>query len=338
MMIPTFAKYWAKELRADLKSLERLNGGINNMVFRCSAKGKRWVIKGYMSSRPGALKRMKAEVQFLAYTNKVAPDLAPGLIHTDNDRHCIILENVEGIAYGNSTRPGPNEIAEAVRFIKLLNNRPEIARQSITVKAAEGFNSLRGHILNVKRRIERFNIEHLQRGDEILAKELLKCMHMNLGRIGKNTEYILEKGKIDDEIDSRQLCISPSDFGFHNAIKTKTGIKFIDFEYAGWDDPAKTTLDFILQPRIPISRYPSPLMMAWRPEQRCKIIKRCKYLAPILALKWVCIQLSVLDPMRLQQLVDVNKEKEACQLTRAQLRDAISYMQKSRYLDSQNID
>jgi len=44
-----------------------------------------------------------------------------------------------------------------------------------------------------------------------------------------------------------QRCISPSDFGFHNAIMTSDQhIRFLDFEYAGWDDPAKMVGDFSL--------------------------------------------------------------------------------------------
>jgi hypothetical protein len=44
-------------------------------------------------------------------------------------------------------------------------------------------------------------------------------------------------------------CLSPSDFGFHNVIRRDDGsLCFLDFEHAGWDDPAKLVADFILQP------------------------------------------------------------------------------------------
>ena len=40
--------------------------------------------------------------------------------------------------------------------------------------------------------------------------------------------------------------------GFHNAVvQCNSKVKFIDFEYAGWDDPAKTAADFIFQPQVP---------------------------------------------------------------------------------------
>jgi len=48
--------------------------------------------------------------------------------------------------------------------------------------------------------------------------------------------------------------LSPSDFGFHNVIKTKKGLQFIDFEYFGWDDPVKLTSDFLLHPSMSLTK------------------------------------------------------------------------------------
>ena len=46
------------------------------------------------------------------------------------------------------------------------------------------------------------------------------------------------------DIDSAERTLSPSDFGFHNALKRSDGrIVFLDFEYFGWDDPAKMTAE-----------------------------------------------------------------------------------------------
>ena len=48
--------------------------------------------------------------------------------------------------------------------------------------------------------------------------------------------------------------LSPSDFGFHNIIQTKKGLKFIDFEYFGWDDPVKLVCDFLLHPAMNLTK------------------------------------------------------------------------------------
>ncbi len=44
--------------------------------------------------------------------------------------------------------------------------------------------------------------------------------------------------------------LSPSDIGFHNALRlADRSLIYVDFEYFGWDDPAKLISDFILQPQ-----------------------------------------------------------------------------------------
>ena len=55
------------------------------------------------------------------------------------------------------------------------------------------------------------------------------------------------------QLEKINQILSPSDFGFHNAINYKGGIKFFDFEYFGWDDPVKLTCDFMLHPGMKIT-------------------------------------------------------------------------------------
>lgn len=44
-------------------------------------------------------------------------------------------------------------------------------------------------------------------------------------------------------------ALSPSDFGLHNALRTEDGrLRFIDFEYFGWDDPVKLVSDTAIHP------------------------------------------------------------------------------------------
>jgi hypothetical protein len=49
-------------------------------------------------------------------------------------------------------------------------------------------------------------------------------------------------------LDRRGQTLSPADFGFHNALRTTTGLAFLDFEYFGWDDPVKLVSDVLWHP------------------------------------------------------------------------------------------
>jgi hypothetical protein len=88
-----------------------------------------------------------------------------------------------------------------------------------------------------------------------------------------------------------ERILSPSDFGFHNALEDGGTIRFFDFEYAGWDDPAKMVCDFFCQPRVPVP------IAYWRDFTegaglRADAIRRAELLLPAYRLKWCCILLN----------------------------------------------
>ena len=50
-------------------------------------------------------------------------------------------------------------------------------------------------------------------------------------------------------LERRWQVLSPSDFGRHNSLRRPDGgLSFVDFEYFGWDDPAKAVSDMMLHP------------------------------------------------------------------------------------------
>lgn len=333
-MPPSFAMHWARELGAEPNTLERLCGGINNQVFRCGDGTQKWVIKGYAPGQPGHRDRMQAEQQFLQFAREVAPGFTPALIHTDPDRRCVVLENLEGNAFCEGMAPPAKAVESAVRFIHLLNREPLLAREYLTIDAAEGFLSLRQHLANVQERLNAMSSEHVASSAKSIARALLQKIRRELAQVEEQTNKLIEKGIVRDAIDPDQRCVSPSDFGFHNAISTGTSIRFIDFEFAGWDDPAKTTLDFILQPRVPVVGYGSPLLSSWHSELQDSIHARCQYLAPILRLKWLCILLAVLNPDRLKQMLSVVSGQESAQLISRRLENALIFLDRTQVFQS----
>jgi len=67
---------------------------------------------------------------------------------------------------------------------------------------------------------------------------------------GKADAFGLDTGR---EIMRSERILSPSDFGFNNILKREDGtLVYLDFEYFGWDDPAKLVADFYLQPEVPL--------------------------------------------------------------------------------------
>ena len=120
--------------------------------------------------------------------------------------------------------------------------------------------------------------------------------------LNKITEEII--GKYSDEKNQEFLpeplrIISPSDFGFHNTLFDKEILYFLDFEYAGWDDPAKLICDFVCHPEMPVKDEHSQILknslLTWLEEAE-KAIERSEILMPLYRLKWCCIMLNEFTP------------------------------------------
>lgn len=116
------------------------------------------------------------------------------------------------------------------------------------------------------------------------------------------TEQLQDMGQsLDQPIAKEDRIISPSDFGFHNALITEDGsICFLDFEYAGWDDPAKLINDFFFQPAIPVDLahyddFACQITQTLAHPKEC--LERAQVLRPLFGLRWCCIFLNPFLPI-----------------------------------------
>jgi len=101
----------------------------------------------------------------------------------------------------------------------------------------------------------------------------------------------------------RNRTLSPSDFGFHNAIRRRDGsLVFVDFEYFGWDDPAKTISDFLLHPAMRLTaalrrRFVRDASGVYGAD--ANLAKRVESFYPLFGLKWCLILLNEFVPQDL---------------------------------------
>lgn len=124
-----------------------------------------------------------------------------------------------------------------------------------------------------------------------------------------------EQLPLDEQLSPENQCVSPSDFGFHNAVMHPSGqMFFMDFEYAGRDDPAKLLSDFFCQPATP-----APLsyfehfakQIAFQVQDQELFLRRAEIVFPICKIKWCCIMLNAF----LQQK---GREKKESQLQKTE--------------------
>jgi len=157
-----------------------------------------------------------------------------------------------------------------------------------------------------------------------LLKEVLSWVKNNLGDIS-----------FDREIEPNLRILSPSDFGFHNALRESSGrIKFLDFEYFGWDDPAKMIVDFTFHPAMHLSVelkkdfYQKILLVL---ERDASLRNRITCYYPLLGLKWCLILLNefIKNDLKRRQfaMVDAN---DASTIQQRQLKKATDLLMQLR--------
>ncbi len=324
---PAFAIDWCHKLGACPDTLEALQGGINNQVFRCKAAEHRFVLKRYAAHRPGEHDRFKVEVEFLNYARVVAPEFVPQFLGFDEASRSLVLESVEGESFQEGTHPSEDDVNYAVNFIGRLNADLELAKRHVNGSAADGFLRLTEHLQNIRQRVSKMSVEHLSANFRAKAEGLVKCVSRELDCLQESTEKLIAKGHCENSLNPSARCLSPSDFGFHNAIRTLQGIKFFDFEFAGWDDPVKAVADFDLQPKVQLKARVRALSKAL-PQWDKGLTERHDVLFPILRLKWACIILAVLNPDRYVQITALGDGQASEQMVRGKLDLAQTYLTK----------
>jgi hypothetical protein len=120
--------------------------------------------------------------------------------------------------------------------------------------------------------------------EPFLAGEFLPALEAAKRAIGPGSERDLEP-------ELRRLV--PSDFGFHNALRQRDGVlRYIDFDYFGWDDPVKLVADFLLHPAMRLSSdnkraFVSRVASALRGDRGFD--QRLESRLPLFALRWIMI-------------------------------------------------
>jgi thiamine kinase-like enzyme len=129
-----------------------------------------------------------------------------------------------------------------------------------------------------------------------------------------------------DALPPQHRTLSPSDFGFHNALRQPDGeLVFIDFEYFGWDDPVKLVSDFLWHPAVELDAGERAALLTAAATIYAgdpAFGERRRAYSPLIALRWVAIILNEFVPEVWKRRVYAGQtgawdEIKACQLAKA---------------------
>lgn len=269
--------------------------GANNRVFRVQhAKGE-CVLKSYFRSPNDPRDRLGADRAFLEFLWRRGVRRTPQPLGWSQENGLGLFSLVPG----RKLRPeevDANRVDEAVEFVLEINQRRGDPVAQALLPASEACFSTREHLATVDRRVVRLEGIAPETDVDAEAADFVRAELVPLWKRIRNEIAERSGDGMDHALPGDLRCLSPSDFGFHNAVLASDGrLRFIDFEYAGWDDPAKLVCDFFCQPELPVDiqhwdRVVKPLEKLFG--AAANLFFRASRLLPAYQIKWCCIILN----------------------------------------------
>ncbi len=279
-------------------TLTPLPGGANNRVFAVEGADRPALLKSYFRDPGDERDRLGAEFGFSRFAWNAGLRALPEPLGSDEEAGLGLYELVEGAPVG-APEVDSEAVAAAAAFVADLvsiQDRPGAQRLP---HASEACFTLEEHLARVDGRVAR--VAALDPADDLDRA----CTSFVEGTLAPAWERLRECTRatardagfaLEDPLPQAQQCLSPSDFGFHNALRAPDRtFRFLDFEYAGWDDPAKTICDFFCQPQVPVPlSFWGVVVDRFAPQfaRQAGLRARSAALLSVYRIKWCCIILN----------------------------------------------
>lgn len=281
-------------------SMERIRAGRNSEVHRISNPHGQWILKNYFQQNSDKRDRLSTEFGFLKYLKQAGISLVALPLGMDPALHRALYTYLPGTRPVAITSAHISKTAQFIKTINFLRNSPAALELPL---AADACLNWQAHIELATSRIDSLLAIQPKQEVEMEANKFVKEQLLPLWlRLKASLLEVLRQTQTSYLLPMEDRIISPSDFGFHNVLENQGELFFLDFEYAGWDDPAKLICDFICQPELPVTQsqgqqFRDELLSVLPNSDELK--HRVELLLPVHRLKWCCI---LLNEFRLEDL------------------------------------
>jgi hypothetical protein len=274
-----------------------IKGGANSRIFLLrDESGARLIAK--LHHEAGGSARYSREKSFYGVARECVRGLVPNDLLWDDERSAAFFDFVEGTAEFAAEE---EDVVRAGEFIRAL----QAGDRRLLGVASEAAMQPEEHAQHLERRLVGLGALADEEADAFVREELVSAWEALRPQIRPNPAVPIT---------------SPSDFGFHNALRREDGrLCFFDFEHAGLDDPAKLVCDFFVRPE-------SGVRIDWI-GTFCDaagfgddVKERALQLMDLYRLKWACIALNEFTEEGMRRrgfaMADASERREA-QLTKA---------------------
>jgi len=289
----------------------RIGTGLNSRVFRVDLDGadrsapERVVVKFYRRDPGDTRDRLSTEFESLRFLKDHRVLTVPEPIAVARESECAIYKYIDGDV-AMSTPITDHDVDVSVWFLfqlKQLRDEPEAREIGPASEACFTLEALASLIDGRLARLRR--APSAGAGSAALTEWIdrrLAPMVSDVQRWSRD-EARRDGIRFDEPLPPGARTLSPSDFGFHNAIRRPDGqLYFLDFEYFGWDDPAKMIADYLLHPGMALDdelkrRFAAGALEAF--DDVPSLRARVRVVYPMFGVKWALILLNDFLPERI---------------------------------------
>jgi len=290
----------------DINEIERLKGRGNSAIYKLElSNGDKSALKIYPQSSHHD--RLRAEFT----STKIFDEIGLGQVQKPiayNQDLCVAtyewIEGKEVIQYDTE------EMKQMLSFLSTLHdNRTKLAFNEFPMAADAALNGV-----DIEKQIKR----RLSQLNKATSKyiELSKFLRDEFNPILKEITSWSQVSWPDENsytktIERKEMTLSPSDCGFHNALISQSGqLTFHDFEYFGWDDPVKLISDFSHHAAMNLTQEMELLWFSGASEiYGKKLLDRLKAAWPLFGLNWCLIILNEFKDDAWSRRCSANDEK-----------------------------
>lgn len=308
-----------------------IGGGRNSRAYKTICLNNNYTFKVYTKCEMDQRNRLGSEFSSLRFLEDCGLNNVPKAIIAEPENNCAVYEYINGVKIANGDITY-RDVDQAVSFLSMLKSLKLYAVGQNICAASEACFSISAIWENINKRCNELSIS-VQNKEAYpeLSDYFQKQFNPAMKQIEAWCRLKLDKASLSPEVELElaHSTLSPSDFGFHNALRKLDGeLVFLDFEYFGWDDPAKMVVDMLHHPGMSLSmsqkrHFVTGILSHFHDYP--KLTERIEIVYPLYGLKWCLILLNEFLPDRLQlrKFAGVNTEDvrslQAEQLNKARL-------------------
>lgn len=308
----------AERLLGAPATLHAAAGGGNNRVWRVESSCGRFALKSYPRHAADPRDRLGAEFAALSFLANHGVEGAPRALACDRAAGVALYDWIDGARVDEPTESDVDAALEFIALLKGLSRAPDAVRLPLASAACLSYSGVTGQIGSRLHRLRRAS-----GGQEDLEAFLEDEFAPVCAALSARAAAMLEPAEDEKELAPDLRVLSPSDYGFHNALRRADGsLAFVDFEYFGWDDPAKLAADFLLHAghRLPpglAARFEGGMRRLFAGDPNFGL--RLDALKPLYGLCWVLILLNEFVPERFARRAYAGGAEDAARVRARQL-------------------